>query len=86
MLKYTVQKGDTLSHIAKEYNTTVAALVAANGIANPNKIFVGQVLNIPVADPDTNPDNNALYNAIVTCLDAIEDLPEFKQLEGLLRR
>lgn len=39
---YTVRKGDTLSGIAKEYETTVSALVQINGITNPNKIYVGQ--------------------------------------------
>ena len=44
---YTVVAGDTLSRIALRYGTTVAALAQANGIANPNLIFVGQVLKIP---------------------------------------
>lgn len=39
---YTVQGGDTLSGIASRYGTTVAALASANGIANPNLIYVGQ--------------------------------------------
>lgn len=30
------------------------------------------------------PTNNQLYNAFITCLDAIEDLPEFKQLRDML--
>ncbi|HSM58618.1 MAG TPA: LysM domain-containing protein [Candidatus Sulfomarinibacteraceae bacterium] len=44
---YTVQPGDTLSAIARQYNTTVQELVARNNIANPNIIHVGQVLTIP---------------------------------------
>lgn len=43
---YVVVKGDTLSEIAKRYNTTVNALAATNGIADPNKIYVGQELRI----------------------------------------
>ena len=43
---YIVVKGDTLSSIAKRYNTTVARLVEANGIKNPNLIQVGQYLKI----------------------------------------
>lgn len=43
---YTVQKGDTLTAIAKKYGTTVSALVALNNITDPNFIVVGQVLTI----------------------------------------
>lgn len=43
---YVVKKGDTLSKIAKMYNTTVAIIALKNGILNPNKISVGQVLKI----------------------------------------
>lgn len=43
---YTVQKGDTLSAIAKKYNTTVDKLVKANNIKDPNVISVGQKLTI----------------------------------------
>ncbi len=46
---YTVQPGDTLSKIASRFGTTYLAIAAANGITNPNLIFVGQVLNIPGA-------------------------------------
>lgn len=44
---YTVKSGDTLYSIAIKLGTTVAAVVAANNIANPNQISVGQVLVIP---------------------------------------
>lgn len=44
---YTVKSGDTLSGIAADYGTTVSALVQLNGIANPDLIYVGQVINLP---------------------------------------
>ena len=44
---YTIQKGDTLSAIAKRYGTTVQAIAEANGIQDVNKIYVGDTLNIP---------------------------------------
>lgn len=43
---YTVKAGDTLSAIAKKYNTTVDALVKLNGIKNKNLIHTGQVIKI----------------------------------------
>ena len=48
---YVVRAGDTLSAIARRFHTTVQALVAANGLANPNVIVVGQVLDVPAPDP-----------------------------------
>ena len=48
--KYTVQHGDTLSKIATKNETTVAALDAANPqIRNINRIYPGDVLNLPAA-------------------------------------
>jgi murein DD-endopeptidase MepM/ murein hydrolase activator NlpD len=44
---YTVQSGDTLNAIANRYGVTVDELVAANGLANPDRIYVGQALVIP---------------------------------------
>ena len=44
---YTVQAGDTLSKIAAKYGTTYQKLASYNGIANPNKINVGQKIRIP---------------------------------------
>lgn len=44
---YTVKSGDTLSEIAVAHKTTTAALANLNGISNPNKIYVGQVLKVP---------------------------------------
>ncbi|MDO5112559.1 MAG: peptidoglycan-binding protein [Clostridia bacterium] len=45
---YTVQQGDTLFSIARRFNTTVDALVRANPRANPNLIYVGERLIIPL--------------------------------------
>ncbi|MFP5254448.1 MAG: LysM peptidoglycan-binding domain-containing protein [Acidimicrobiia bacterium] len=47
--RYTVARGDTLGRIASRHGTTISALVAANAIANPNLIRVGQVLTVPTA-------------------------------------
>ncbi len=47
---HTVQVGETLGAIVKQYNVTVAAVVEANKIANPDILRVGQVLVIPGED------------------------------------
>lgn len=44
---YWVQPGDTLSEIAVWHGTSVWALMQANGLADPNHIYVGQKLYIP---------------------------------------
>lgn len=46
---YTVQRGDTLYKIGLKYNMTWDRIATANHIANPNKIYAGQVLCIPTA-------------------------------------
>lgn len=43
---YTVQSGDTLSGIAQRYGTSYQNIAAINGIADPNKIYAGQVLRV----------------------------------------
>ncbi len=43
---YTIQRGDTLSGIARRYGVTVQYLVNLNGIRNPNLIYAGQLLKV----------------------------------------
>lgn len=44
---YTVQRGDTLYSIARRFGVTTTLLAQVNNIANPSRIYVGQVLTIP---------------------------------------
>ena len=48
--EYVVKSGDTLSSIARRYNTTYQELARYNNIANPNLIYVNQVIKIPNAE------------------------------------
>ena len=50
---YTVQKGDTLSAIAKKNGTTVDEIVSKNGIQDANKISIGQSLTINETTEET---------------------------------
>ena len=52
---YRVQPGDTLRSIAARFGVTVADLVEANDIADPDVISVGQVLIIPEGGPPATP-------------------------------
>jgi nucleoid-associated protein YgaU len=48
---YTVKAGDNLSHVSKHFYGTAnnyQKIAAANGLANPDLIKVGQTLTIPV--------------------------------------
>ncbi|MCL5934985.1 MAG: L,D-transpeptidase family protein [Bacillota bacterium] len=45
---YVVQPGDTLWKIAREHNISLDALLAANPLANPDRLEVGQKINIPM--------------------------------------
>ena len=49
---YTVSRGDTVSRIADRYNLEESALLAENGIQNPQLIYPGQQIRLPgYADP-----------------------------------
>ena len=44
---HVIRKGETLGAIAKKYGVTASALASHNGISNPNRVKVGQKINIP---------------------------------------
>ncbi len=50
---YVVAPGDSLAAIARLYDVSLTELMAANGITDPNLIFVGQRLRVPLPLPAT---------------------------------
>lgn len=60
-ITYTVKSGDTLSGLASKYNTTVSAIASANGISNPNKIYVGQKLKIKKGSKSSSSSSKQYY-------------------------
>ncbi|MBK9751053.1 MAG: LysM peptidoglycan-binding domain-containing protein [Chloroflexi bacterium] len=52
---YIVYPGETLGRIATRSGTTAAVLANANCLANPNLIYAGQVLRVPVLLPVITP-------------------------------
>ncbi len=64
-IRYTIQRGDTLSSIATRYNTTVDELARLNNIQNPNRIYTGETLLIPTKNNSissgSDDKNNTIY-------------------------
>lgn len=52
---YVVQGGDTLNKIARRFGITVTALIAANNLADPNRIMPGQQLHIGGETAESTP-------------------------------
>jgi murein DD-endopeptidase MepM/ murein hydrolase activator NlpD len=50
---HLVQPGETLFSIANAYGVSIGTIVAANDLANPDVIHVGQTLQIPSGPPPT---------------------------------
>jgi lysozyme len=44
---YIVRKGDMLSQLAVDFDTTTAELVRLNNLSNPDVLYVGQELRVP---------------------------------------
>ena len=44
---HAIESGESLYTIARKYNVTAQAIMQANGITSPDKIYVGQKLVIP---------------------------------------
>lgn len=47
---YVVQRGDHLSRIAQRFGVPWSSIAGMNGISNPNQIYAGQSLTIPVSN------------------------------------
>lgn len=52
---YIVQKGDTLSQLAVDFDTTTANLLSLNNLANPDVLYVGQELRVPAGRGGSRP-------------------------------
>jgi peptidoglycan endopeptidase LytE len=77
---YVVQAGDTIYAIARKFNVTPAAVIAANRLGSADQIFAGQQLTIPggsasqsgppatgpVAEAPTTSSQTAATNDVVT--------------------
>ena len=46
---YEIQPGDTLGKIAAAFGLPIQAIMEKNGSPTPNKIYAGQILELPIA-------------------------------------
>ncbi len=58
---YTIKAGDTLFNLARQYNTTVNAIIAINPGVDPNNLQIGQVICIPGSVSPTCPIGSFAY-------------------------
>lgn len=56
---YTIQAGDSLLGVAREFGVTVAAVQDANGILDPRSLQIGQQLVIPQPEEEEDDPANA---------------------------
>jgi len=83
--QHTVQSGDTLGQIAQQYNVSIDNLVSANKMTDPNRLDIGQVLEIPAPTPGAPapsfkiiPDSELVYGPMSTNF----DIEAFVQTKG----
>lgn len=73
----TILKGDTLSEIALEYNTTVDEIANINNISNPNIIYAGESIKIPTNNyVETENDKNEEFTYIVKKGDTLSQIAQ----------
>lgn len=63
---YTVQKGDTLSSIAKRYGTTTEEIAYLNNIQNVNLIYPGEVFKITTNSNISGTESNSMGKTYYT--------------------
>ncbi|SFK09272.1 Flagellum-specific peptidoglycan hydrolase FlgJ, partial [Marinilactibacillus piezotolerans] len=79
---YTVKSGDTLTKIAKTYNTSVSSLVSLNKLSNANVIKVGQKLAInqaAVSSVTSSTSSTANLNQTQSSSDFIKQIASYAQ-------
>ena len=73
-ITHVVGGGDTLSGIAQTYGVSSWSIMKRNGVWDPNKIFVGQKLIIPLGGDATESPNPTIAEHVVVKGDSIAQL------------
>lgn len=63
-ITYVIKHGDTLTRIAKEHCSSVSALAQANGIKNPDRIYVGHTLSVSQSCSSSSTSPTKIANSV----------------------
>jgi LysM repeat protein len=74
--RHVVQRGETLSQIARRYNTTVAELQRLNNLANPGLIVAGQVIQLPSGTTGSSTTTGGQQTYVVKRGDTLSQIAE----------
>ena len=80
--KITVKKGDTLYSLSRTYNIPIRDIIETNHLTPPYTLYVGRVLNLPIARYHTVVHGDTLYsisrryNVDITTLSKLNNLRE----------
>ena len=81
-VSYTIKAGDTLSQIARKFNTSIESIMAANpSIKNPNLIYSNQTIQVPGVNSGVDKQEflNSIQNKIT------EDLKKFTDTKTIFK-
>ncbi len=73
---YTVQSGDTMAGIALDLGVTMEALMAANGLTDPDTLAAGQVLQVPSVEGEAAAQATSIPTAVAQVTTAPADAPQ----------
>ena len=76
---YVIQKGDTLTSIAKAHGTTVEELVQLNDIKDPDKIFAGDTIKVPGKVVEEGPEAKVPTEEAIDTEETPEEQPQGKE-------
>ena len=60
IVMYEIQEGDVLSAIAKKFDVSITAIIEENNLEDPEKLYIGQELRIPLGTPTPLPTSTAI--------------------------
>lgn len=83
-LTHVVQPGDNYYKLAKQYNSAVCSIMAANPTVNPNYIYYGQRICIPVQAPYGNVATYQQKNTIASPESLYKILESMEEERGII--